>query len=304
MTSFHSSEPLSSALLRSEADLAAPLADLLDSVKSLEDLALPGGGEALRQNLAVVRERAKRLEEARASLQSASITAGGITATARGGQPDRPDPQVLRAIDDIRKLRAETVQERKARLEVEADLHREVFGTARMLLGLLERRWNERVATQQMAARLARRLADLLGLGPDEARGIQVAALLQDVGLIALPDALLRSTVVGLSPAQRSLYQQHPLIAEEALRGSEFANIARWIRFHHERWDGTGYPDGLAGEHIPMPARIIALATAYVEAVSREGGTATAWRREQIAGGAFDPHLVRLLERTLRQRDH
>lgn len=283
--------------------VGAALADLLDSLESLEDLALPGERTALQASLAVVRQHAKRLEAAHRNHLPGHITPAWAAASVRTGQLDRPDPQVLRAIDDIRKLRAETVQERKARLAVEADLHREVLGTARLLLGLLERRWAERVATQQMAARFARRLADVAGLEPDEARGVQVTALLQDIGLIALPDALLRSSTVGLSPVERSLYQQHPVIAEETLGTSEFADIARWIRCHHERWDGTGYPDGLAGESIPMPARIVALATGYVEAVRREGGTARTWRREQIAGGAFDPHLLRLLERMLRQRN-
>jgi HD-GYP domain-containing protein (c-di-GMP phosphodiesterase class II) len=181
-------------------------------------------------------------------------------------------------------------------------LHREVLETVRLLLSFLERRWRERVAQCRGAARLAGRLADSAGLGPEDARAVQVAALLQDVGLIALPDAVLRTTTTGLGVAQRALYQQHPVIASETLGGGAFAHIGAWIRHHHERWDGTGYPDGLVGEDIPVPARILALATGYVEAVSREGGTALTWRREQVATGAFDPSLVRLLESAVRQR--
>jgi len=210
---------------------------------------------------------------------------------------------VLRAIKDIRTLRAETAQERKARAAVEADLHREVVDTVRLLLSFLARRWPERVGHCREAARVARRLADVAALMPEEAQGVQVAALLQDVGLIALPDALLRGNSVGLPPAQQSLYQQHPAIAAEALGSGNFAQIGAWIRHHHERWDGYGYPGGLTGEGIPLPARIITLATAYVEATSREGGTAVAWRREQISSGAFDPSLLRLLEQVVRRRN-
>jgi two-component sensor histidine kinase len=203
------------------------------------------------------------------------------------------DAQALRAIQDMRKARA----------AAEADLHKEVVETVRLLLSFLERRWPERVAQCRGAARLAARMASSAGLTPEETRGVQVAALLQDVGLIALPDALLRTGSAGLSAAERSLHRQHPLIASETLGGRGFAHISAWIRHHHERWDGSGYPDGLAGEDIPLPTRILALATGYVEAVTREGGTATNWRREQVSSGAFDPSLIGTLERIVRQRE-
>jgi HD-GYP domain-containing protein (c-di-GMP phosphodiesterase class II) len=181
-------------------------------------------------------------------------------------------------------------------------LHREVLEIVRLLLSFLDRRWPERVGHCRGAARLAGRLADAAALGAEDARALQVASLLQDVGLIALPDAFLRTTPTGLGQAERLEYQQHPLIASETLGGGAFAHIGAWIRHHHERWDGTGYPDGLTREDIPLPARILALATCYVEAVSREGGTALTWRREQVASGAFDPSLLRLLEGVVGQR--
>jgi HD-GYP domain-containing protein (c-di-GMP phosphodiesterase class II) len=216
------------------------------------------------------------------------------------GQAERADPQVLRAIADIRTLRSESLQERKAREAAEADLHQKVLDTVRLLLSFLERRWPERVAHCRAAARLAGRLAESGGLKPEDVGTVQIAALLQDVGLIAVPDALLRTTTTGLGAAERALYQQHPVIASDTLGGGGFANIGLWIRHHHERWDGAGYPDGLAGDGIPLPARIVALATAYIEAVSRDGGSAATWRREQVASGAFDPSLVKLLDNALR----
>jgi response regulator RpfG family c-di-GMP phosphodiesterase len=150
---------------------------------------------------------------------------------------------------------------------------------------------------------LVGRLALLAGLTPEESRSVQVAALLQDVGLIALPDQLLRVGTAGLSASERAHYQRHPVIASETLGGGSFGQIGAWIRHHHERWDGTGYPDGLAGEDIPKSARVVALATGYIEAVSREGGRAVNWRREQVVNGAFDPSLLGHLESALRQRD-
>jgi HD domain len=79
--------------------------------------------------------------------------------------------------------------------------------------------------------------------------------------------------------------------------------IATWIRHHHERWDGHGFPDRLAGPAIPMPSRIIALADGYLDAVGREGGMATRWRSAQRAAGAYDPDLLEVLAAELEKRD-
>ena len=91
-------------------------------------------------------------------------------------------------------------------------------------------------------------------------------------------------------------YQQHPLLGEALLGAVEQLGPMRsWIRHHHERWDGRGYPDRLEGKAIPLPARIIAVADAYLTAVSREGGTAAGWRRRERNAGALDPQLLDLL---------
>jgi HD-GYP domain-containing protein (c-di-GMP phosphodiesterase class II) len=126
---------------------------------------------------------------------------------------------------------------------------------------------------------------------------VQIAALVYDVGLVGLPDALVRRTPALLTPAERAQYESHPFIGQNMLAAVEtLADLGVWIRHHHERWDGFGYPDGLAGAAIPLPSRIIGLADAYLEAVSREGGTAALWRREQRRSGAFDPELLVRLE--------
>jgi HD-GYP domain-containing protein (c-di-GMP phosphodiesterase class II) len=125
---------------------------------------------------------------------------------------------------------------------------------------------------------------------------VQIAALVHDVGLLKLADDVVRRPPSALSNAGRVQYERHPVIGH-ALLGSveQLAQIGLWVRHHHERWDGKGYPDRRAGHSIPLRARLIALASGYLEAVAGEGGTALLWRQEQRHSGAYDPGLVSLL---------
>jgi putative nucleotidyltransferase with HDIG domain len=92
---------------------------------------------------------------------------------------------------------------------------------------------------------------------------IQLAARLHDIGKVAVPDRLLDKPS-RLTPEEVILMDTHPLIGESILRPiAQLRNVATIIRGHHERWDGAGYPDGLAGEEIPLGSRILALADTF-----------------------------------------
>ncbi len=190
------------------------------------------------------------------------------------------------------------VAERTSELErANASLQRGLLDTVRLLLNVLEQRLPQRAVHCRETARLAGRLAERAGLAAADVSRVQVAALVHDIGLVGLPDGLLRSATAELSAAGRLQYERHPVIAQAMLSGVEhLAEMATWIRHHHERWDGRGYPDRLAGAAIPLPAQVIALADGYLDAVGREGRTASRWRREQRFSGAFDPHLVSVLD--------
>jgi ribonuclease P protein subunit RPR2 len=89
---------------------------------------------------------------------------------------------------------------------------------------------------------------------------IEFGFLLHDIGKVAIPDAILYKPG-PLTDEERLLMAQHPSIGSEIVRGIEFLGEAvKVVRSHHERWDGTGYPDGLAGEEIPIAARVFAVA--------------------------------------------
>jgi putative two-component system response regulator len=134
---------------------------------------------------------------------------------------------------------------------------------------------------------LAMRLGLALHLGEEEIETIRLGAVLHDVGKIGIPERVLLKPG-SLTPEETELMQTHTIIGDNLLEPIDLLALVRpIIRSHHERWDGLGYPDGIAGEKIPLGARIIAVADA-VEAMS-----AKRVYREPIS----EPEIVRELER-------
>jgi diguanylate cyclase (GGDEF)-like protein/putative nucleotidyltransferase with HDIG domain len=150
---------------------------------------------------------------------------------------------------------------------------------------------SERVAT------LAAEIATQLGLPAEEVELTRLAGSLHDVGKLAIPEEILRKPA-GLSDAERLVLERHPQIGYRMLESLGVEPIAYWVLHHHERWDGAGYPDGLAEERIPLGARIIFVSDAfdamtsdrlYRPAVSYEEAIAEV---ERCAGSQFDPEVV------------
>ena len=114
-------------------------------------------------------------------------------------------------------------------------------------------------------ARVAGLIAEAMGLPEEQARTIELAAPLHDIGKIAIPDSLLMKPG-PLDDNERKRMQRHPGIGYELLQDSHnrFIQVgAKIARHHHERYDGTGYPDGLAGEEIPIEARVVTVADIF-----------------------------------------
>lgn len=142
-------------------------------------------------------------------------------------------------------------------------------------------------------AEFAGQLAATLGYEGSTQRRIQLAALLHDVGKVHLPPGAI-SGPEGLDGEMLEAYRSHAVRGAEYLRVSAGVDVAEAVRAHHERWDGDGFPDGLAGAEIPVPARIIAVADT-VERLAL-GGAADAEALAQglrtRAGTQLDPDLV------------
>jgi HD-GYP domain-containing protein (c-di-GMP phosphodiesterase class II) len=108
-----------------------------------------------------------------------------------------------------------------------------------------------------------RRLATALGLPADEIDTVTQAGLLHDLGKIGVPEVVLRKRG-ALDHDEWTLMRNHPMVGSQIVAPFEFfAGGAAVIRHHHERWDGSGYPDGLAGAAIPLGARIVAVADVF-----------------------------------------
>lgn len=118
-------------------------------------------------------------------------------------------------------------------------------------------------------AEYARKIAELHGYSLRQQNEIYITGLLHDVGKIGVPDAIINKPG-RLTPEEYDIIRTHPVIGEKILRSiRERPELAIGARWHHERYDGTGYPDGLAGSAIPETARIIAVADAYDAMTSR-----------------------------------
>ena len=145
-------------------------------------------------------------------------------------------------------------------------------------------------------------LAEAAGMNTRELNGIEFGFLLHDVGKVAVPDAILFKPG-ALTDEEFATIALHPVIGSEILRDVEFIGEGRLVvRHHHERWDGRGYPDRLAGEDIPLPARVFAVADA-LDALTTDRpyrrGTRFAAARDEIracSGSQFDPGVVGAFE--------
>src|SRR5262249_18047695 len=138
-----------------------------------------------------------------------------------------------------------------------------LVGLARSLTTAIDAKDNYTYGHSERVARTAVELGRELGLGRDDLGDIYLAGLLHDVGKIGIRDTVLHKPG-PLTPEEREHIQQHVTIGYSILADlRQIHNILPGVLYHHERYDGTGYPDGLAGENIPLLARILAVADGY-----------------------------------------
>jgi two-component system cell cycle response regulator len=147
-------------------------------------------------------------------------------------------------------------------------------------------------------AELAGRVAHGIGLREDDLRLVVRAAELHDVGKVAVPDSILNKPG-SLSDDELEVMRRHTVVGEAIIAASaEPATVAAIVRASHERWDGTGYPDGLCGEDIPLGARIITICDAYdamTHARPYRSARPAADALDELRRGAgrrYDPRLV------------
>ena len=149
----------------------------------------------------------------------------------------------------------------------------------------------------QRVSELAARIAIQLGADAELVELTRLAASLHDLGKLAVPEEILRKPG-PLTDPERMVLERHPQIGFRMLESLGVDPVAEWVLHHHERWDGTGYPDGLHGDSIPLGARIIFVADAYDAMTServyqrRLSNTEALRELNRCAGTQFDPEVV------------
>ncbi len=138
--------------------------------------------------------------------------------------------------------------------------------SVKVFSNLIELRRGAFAGHSRRVAELGKKLAAALGVERSATQDIMLAGLLHEVGKIGLPDSLLSKALVQMSTDEQTEFRKFPANGQVALMALEqLREAAKLLRAHQERWDGTGYPDGLAGEAVPLGARILAVVNDFDE---------------------------------------
>ncbi|MDO8915393.1 MAG: diguanylate cyclase [Coriobacteriia bacterium] len=192
------------------------------------------------------------------------------------------DAEIVTALDATERIRS-----------LQDSVH---LSTVRALAAAVDARSPGMEHHSRNVAALAVLLTRELGLDERTAALLEVAALIHDVGKIGIPDRVLNKR--GQLTAEESvIVREHSVLGERVLQSTRLIEVLPWVRHHHEHWDGSGYPDGLAGEAIPLEARILTVCDAY-DAMTSERMARSAMSKSAALqeidlglGSQFDPAL-------------
>jgi diguanylate cyclase (GGDEF)-like protein/putative nucleotidyltransferase with HDIG domain len=217
-----------------------------------------------------------------------------VVRAARGATLGDDDAQLLQSVADHLGNALQTAF-------VYEQLEQTHIGTAAALAAALEAKDSYTADHAESIAELAVEVGAQLGIDEAQRRVVRYGALFHDIGKIAIPDAILNKPG-PLTEAEFAVVRTHPEVGEQILSSVPFlADVREIVRHDHERWDGGGYPDGLAGEEIPLGARIVLVVDAYHAMRSdrpyRRRRRPSAARAELLghAGTQFDPNVVQAL---------
>ena len=222
-------------------------------------------------------------------------------------KPFVPEVLLLRVRHTIDLIRLQTnlsVEVEKKTQEVKAQhekLERISMQIVKTLSGAIDAKDTYTNGHSTRVADYSKEIARRKGLSEESQNDIYMMGLLHDVGKIGIPDAIINKPE-RLNDGEYSIIRQHPMMGADILKNiTEFPKLATGARWHHERYDGKGYPDGLSGEDIPMEARIIAISDAY-DAMSSRRSYRDVLPQEQVRaemekgkGTQFDPVYTEIM---------
>jgi putative nucleotidyltransferase with HDIG domain len=236
----------------------------------------------------------------------AALAAVGVLAGIAG----ETEPLAVALVFPLMGLLAVFARERRQRIEHALALSHAYRGTALLMSDLLEAddAYTGGEHSHGVVA-LALSVGDALGLEGRDRRNLEFGALLHDIGKIRVADEIINKPG-KLTDAEWALIKRHPVDGQEMLErvGGVLADVGLIVRHHHERWDGGGYPDRIAGEAIPLAARIICACDAYSAMTTNRSyrpampvADAIA-ELQRCAGTQFDPAVVDALVAIVAQR--
>ncbi len=215
-----------------------------------------------------------------------------------GRRPGDAELQVLMAVADHAGLALERAlrdtREHSSMRKQSAEL---LLAAVMLLAEAVDLRDTGTASHSRTVGMYARNIGAAIGLPPDRLERIHAAGVLHDLGKVGIADAILLKPG-ALTPEEWTEMRRHPDIGAQILEHAGMDDIAAWVRTHHERLDGKGYPLGLTAEQIPIEARILSVADAYEAMMAdrpyRTAVTAAAARDEltRCAGTQFDPAVV------------
>jgi len=196
------------------------------------------------------------------------------------------------------------------RIRLMGELERLLLDTIRAIAATIDAKDGYTHRHSERVAALARRIALEIGLTADEQQTAELSALLHDVGKIAVPDSILNKPG-RLTDAEFDEMKKHPLHGARIISNIQSPAVTAvlpGVQYHHERWDGTGYPEGLRGEEIPLLGRLLGVADFYDAVTSDRPYRPAVGHEEAIAmireraGSHFDTRIVEAVLR-LHERD-
>jgi HD-GYP domain-containing protein (c-di-GMP phosphodiesterase class II) len=220
-------------------------------------------------------------------------------------------PLALLALMPVLLLFATFSKERQQRIDGALELSSAYRGTAMLLGDVIEADDEYTGSHSRDVVELTARVAEALGLGARELQRAEFAAMLHDVGKVKIPAAIINKQG-PLDDDEWALMRTHTVLGEEMLDtvGGVLGDVGDVVRSCHERWDGSGYPDGLAGEEIPLAARIVCACDAWSAMTTDRPYRPARLRSEALAelersaGTHFDPQVVDTLLSVLEPGRH
>lgn len=218
-------------------------------------------------------------------------------------------PEVLlirvRHMIDLTRLQADLSQEVEKKTQEVTAQHEKIerisMQIVKALSGAIDAKDTYTNGHSTRVADYSKEIARRAGLSQEAQNDIYMMGLLHDVGKIGIPDAIINKPA-KLTDEEYSIIQNHPVMGAKILKNiTEFPKLSIGARWHHERYDGKGYPDGISGDDIPLEARIIAIADAY-DAMSSRRSYRDVLPQEQVRGEVqkgkgtqFDPEFAQIM---------